>query len=77
MNRRGWNATFGASYDLTQNAFQNQIAQVSYNGSCCGIGFEFRRLSFGTMRNENQYRIVLPHRQSRLGGNLRRQEKIF
>ncbi len=77
MNRRGWNATFGASYDFTQGAFQNQIAEVSYNGSCCGIGFEYRKFSFGSIRNENQYMGVF--RIANLGslGNLRRQEKIF
>jgi LPS-assembly protein len=77
MNRRGFNATFGASYDFTQGAFQNQIAEVSYNGSCCGIGFEYRKFSFGSIRNENQYMGVF--RIANLGslGNLRRQEKIF
>ena len=77
LNRPGWNVTFGASYDFTLGAFQNQMAQISYNGSCCGIGFEYRRFSFGTIRNENQYRIVF--RIANLGsvGNLRRQEKIF
>lgn len=77
VNRRGWNAGFGASYDLTQETFQNQLAQVNYNGSCCGIGFEVRRFSFGTIRNENLYMAVF--RIANLGsvGNLRRQEKIF
>ena len=77
VNRRGWNASFGASYDITQQTFQNQLAQVNYNSSCCGIGFEVRRFSFGTIRNENLYMAVF--RIANLGsvGNLRRQEKIF
>lgn len=77
MNRRGWNVTFGASYDFTQSVFQNQIAEVTYNGNCCGLGIEYRRFSFGTIRNENQYSVVI--RIANLGsvGNLRRQEKIF
>jgi LPS-assembly protein len=77
MNRRGWNAAFGASYDWTQQAFQNQIAEVSYNGSCCGIGFEVRRFSFGTIRNENLYMAVFRIANLGSAGNLRRQEKIF
>jgi LPS-assembly protein len=77
LNRRGWNATVGASYDLTQNVFQNQVVQVGYNGSCCGIGFEYRRLSFANIRNENQYRIVFLIANIGSVGNLRRQEKIF
>jgi LPS-assembly protein len=77
MNRRGWNIEFGASYDFSQAVFQNQIAELTYNGSCCGIGFEYRRFSFGNIRNENQYSVVI--RIANLGsmGNLRRQEKIF
>jgi len=77
MNRRGWNAAFGASYDWTQQAFQNQLAEVSYNGSCCGIGFEVRRFSFGTIRNENLYMAVFRIANLGSAGNLRRQEKIF
>lgn len=77
LNRPGWNATVGASYDLAQNVFQNQVVQVSYNGSCCGLGFEYRKFSFGAIRNENQYRIVLLIANIGSAGNLRRQEKIF
>ena len=77
LTRRGWNATFGTSYDFTQGAFQNQIAEVSYNGSCCGIGFEYRKFSFGTIRNENQYLIVFRIANIGSAGNLRRPERIF
>lgn len=77
LNRRGWNAAVGASYDFSQGSFQNQLAELAYNGSCCGLGFEYRRFSFGTIRNENRFGIVF--RVANLGsvGNLRRQEKIF
>jgi LPS-assembly protein len=77
QNRRGWNVTAGASYDFTQAEFQNQIVEVAYNGSCCGIGFEYRRFSFGTIRNENQYSLVFRIANLGSAGNLRRQEKIF
>jgi LPS-assembly protein len=73
----GWNGEFGASYDVTRNSFQNQIAEVSYNGSCCGIGFEYRKFSFGTIRNENQYLIVFRIANLGSAGNLRRPERIF
>ena len=77
MNRRGWNTSIGISYDLSQHDFQNQVAQITYNGSCCGIGFEYRKLSLGTVRSENQYRVVLLIANLGSAGNLRRQEKIF
>jgi LPS-assembly protein len=77
QNRHGWNVTAGASYDFAQGAFQNQIVEVAYNGSCCGIAFEYRRFSFGTIRNENQYSIVIRIANLGSAGNLRRQDKIF
>ncbi|MGC1104988.1 MAG: LPS assembly protein LptD [Candidatus Acidiferrales bacterium] len=77
LTRRGWNSEFGFSYDISEQVFQNQIAQISYNGSCCGIGFEYRRLSLGPVRNENQFGLVF--RIANIGsfGNVRRQESIF
>ena len=77
LTRHGWNATVGASYDLQEGEFQNQIVQVGYNGNCCGLGFEYRKLSFGPIRNENQFRIVFLIANLGSAGNLRRQEKIF
>jgi LPS-assembly protein len=77
LNRRGWNATFGFSYDLEQDVLQNQLIQVSYNGSCCGIAFEYRRLSLGPIRTENQFRVALIIANIGAFGNLRRQENIF
>ncbi len=77
LNRRGWNAAFGVSYDIRQQFMQNQLVQVSYNGACCGIAFEYRRLALGTVRSENQFRVALIIANIGTFGNLRRQEKIF
>jgi LPS-assembly protein len=77
LNRRGWNASFGFSYDLKQQLLQNQLMQVSYNGTCCGLAFEYRRLALGQVRTENQFRVALIIANIGTFGNLRRQEKIF
>ncbi len=77
INRRGWNASFGFSYDMEQQTLQSQLMQVSYNGSCCGIAFEYRRLALGPIRTENQFRVALIIANIGTLGNLRRQEKIF
>lgn len=87
LTRRGLNFTFGASYDFepppnqvgstAASGFQNQIAEFSYNGSCCGIGFEYRKFSFGTIRSENQYLVTFRIANVGSAGNLRRAEKIF
>ena len=75
--RRGWNAEFGFSYDISEQLFENQVAEFSYNGSCCGIGFEYQRLSLGTVRDENEWGLVF--RVANIGsfGNVRRQQSIF
>jgi len=76
-NRKGWNFEGGLTYDFTRDTFQNQIAEVSYNGSCCGLGFEYRHFSFGTIRNENQFSIVIRIANLGSAGRLRREEKVF
>jgi len=76
-NRRGWNAEGGASYDVKQSLLQNEFVEVSYNGSCCGVSVEYRRLSLGQIRSENQFRLSLNIANIGTFGNLRRQEKIF
>ena len=77
FNRKGLNFTGGVSYDIQNSALQNQIAQVTYNGNCCGLSFEYRRIALGQVRTENQFRIALNIANIGSFGNLRRQEKIF
>jgi len=77
LNRKGFNATAGISYDVTNSVLQNQIAQINYNGGCCGIALEYRRINLGPVRTENQFRVAFIIANLGTFGNLRRQEKIF
>ena len=77
FNRKGFNFTGGVSYDIQNEALQNQIAQVTYNGSCCGLSFEYRRIALGQVRTENQFRVAFTIANIGTFGNLRRQERIF
>jgi LPS-assembly protein len=77
FNRKGFNFTGGVSYDIQNSALQNQIAQLTYNGNCCGLSFEYRRIALGQVRTENQFRIAFTIANIGTFGNLRRQEKIF
>jgi LPS-assembly protein len=77
LNRRGLNWSFAFSYDVKQQFFQNQVVQLSWNGGCCGIALEFRRLALGPLRSENQFRVALLIANIGTFGNLRRAEKIF
>jgi LPS-assembly protein len=77
LNRKGFNAAAGVSYDITNSALQNQLVQVSYNGGCCGLALEYRRIALGQVRTENQFRVAFIIANIGTFGNLRHQEKIF
>jgi LPS-assembly protein len=76
-NRKGFNFTTGISYDFETNQLQSQIVQATYNGGCCGLSVEYRRLALGEVRTENQFRVAFILANIGNFGNLRRQEKIF
>jgi LPS-assembly protein len=75
--RKGFNVTTGVSYDVKNGALQNQLVQVSYNGSCCGLALEYRRIALGQVRTENQFRVAFIIANIGNFGNLRHQDKIF
>jgi len=75
--RKGLNFTVGVSYDFTNKILQNQIVQASYNGSCCGLAIEYRRINLGQVRTENQFRIAFMIANIGTFGNLRHHEKIY
>ncbi len=76
-NRKGFNFTGGVGYDFTNKTLQNQIVQVSYNGSCCGLALEYRRINITQVRTENQFRVAFIIANIGTFGNLRHREKIF
>ena len=75
--RKGFNFTMGVSYDVTNGALQNQLVQAGYNGGCCGIAAEYRRIALGQVRTENQWGGALIISNLGRFGNVHRQEKIF
>jgi LPS-assembly protein len=76
-NRKGFNFTTGLSYDFQNHQLQSQLVQATYNGGCCGLSVEYRRLALGQIRTENQFRVAFIIANIGNFGNLRRQEKIF
>jgi LPS-assembly protein len=75
--KRGWSAAGNAGYDREFNLLQYAAAQTAYNWDCCGISFEYRRFSLGSVRNENQYRFAFTLANIGSFGNLKRQERLF
>ena len=77
LTRKGFNFTTGISYDFTNQALQNQLVQVSYNGSCCGLALEYQRINLGQVRTENRFTATFIVANIGSLGNLRHQERIF
>jgi LPS-assembly protein len=75
--KRGWSVAGNAGFDREFNLLQYAAAQTSYNWDCCGISFEYRRFSLGSVRNENQYRFAFTLANIGSFGNMKRQERLF
>ncbi|HKD79646.1 MAG TPA: LPS assembly protein LptD [Candidatus Angelobacter sp.] len=75
--KRGWSAAGSAGFDREFNLLQYAAAQTAYNWDCCGVSFEYRRFSLGSVRNENQYRFAFTLANIGSFGNLKRQERLF
>ena len=75
--KRGWSVAGNAGYDREFTLLQYAAAQTSYNWDCCGLSFEYRRFSLGSVRNENQYRFAFTLANIGSFGNLKRQERLF
>jgi LPS-assembly protein len=77
LNRPGVNLITSLSYDFLGHTIQTQSVTASFNGSCCGLAFEYRRIALGPVRSENQFRVAFLVANIGTAGNLRRQEKLF
>lgn len=77
VNRRGWNAAFTAVYDYRIGVMQYAVTQVTYNTDCCGLSVQYRRFSFGSARNENQWRLAFAIANIGSFGTLKKQERLF
>ena len=75
--RKGFNFTTGVSYDFTNSSLQNQLAQISYNGKCCGLAVGYQRIELGQVRTDNRFRVAFIIANIGSFGNLRHQERIF
>jgi LPS-assembly protein len=75
--RKGLNLITGVGYDFENKTLENQTVQLSYNGGCCGLAVEYRRINLGQVRAENQFRLAFIIANIGTFGNLRHQEKIF
>ena len=77
LNKRGINAATTIGFDSNLNFVQYSAVQATYNWDCCGLSFEYRHYSLGSIRNENQYRVAFSLANIATFGNLKKQERIY
>jgi LPS-assembly protein len=44
-----------AAYDLVHQQLQYGAMQTQYNWNCCGLDFQYRRFSLGSIRDDTEY----------------------
>ena len=77
LTRKGFNVATGLSYDIQNSTLQNQFILLNYNGGCCGLAVEYRRVDLGVVRTENQFKVALILANLGTFGNLRRIDRVF
>ncbi len=77
VNRKGFSGAFGVDYNFAQKIAHQIVSQLSYNFGCFGLDFEYRRFSFGPLRQENQFRVALSLANVGSFGNLKPRERLY
>jgi LPS-assembly protein len=54
-NKLGGSAGVSAAYDLVHQQLQYGALQTQYNWNCCGVDFQYRRFSLGSIRDDTEY----------------------
>jgi len=54
-SKLGLSEGVSTAYDLVHQQLQFGSAQVQYNWNCCGIDFQYRRFSLGSIRDDTEY----------------------
>jgi len=75
--KTGLSAGTSIGYDFVQDQLQYGAVQAGYNWGCCGLNFEMRRYSLGTVRDDTQYLYSFTLAGVGSAGSLRRAARIF
>lgn len=76
-NKLGLSTGVNAAYDLVHQQLQYGAAQGSYNWNCCGLMFQYRRFSLGSIRDDTEYFYSLSFAGISSVGDLRRRISLF
>jgi len=58
LNRKGFKPPPASATTSRMASLQNQIAQINYNGGCCGIALEYRPHQPRPGPHGNQFRVA-------------------
>lgn len=73
----GLSAGASAGYDFTLNQWQYYGTQASYNWNCCGLSFELRHYSLGSVRNDTEKLYSFTLAGVGAAGSLKRAERVI
>jgi LPS-assembly protein len=74
---RGWNAAFTTVYDFRIGNMPWATTQVTYNTDCCGVSFQYQKISIPGVRVEPVFRFSFSVANIGSFGTLKKQERIF
>jgi LPS-assembly protein len=75
--RHGFSGGFNMGYDFKAGQTQYASAETGYNRDCCGLTFEIRRYSLGSVRDDTQYLFSFTLAGVGTAGNLNRMVRVF
>ncbi|HTV83360.1 MAG TPA: LPS assembly protein LptD [Acidobacteriaceae bacterium] len=76
-NKLGLSEGLSAAYDLVHQQLQYGAAQAQYNWNCCGLDFQYRKFSLGSIRNDTEYFYSFNLAGLSNVGDLRRRISLF
>jgi LPS-assembly protein len=74
FNRKG---AFGVDYNLVQKIAAGAVGQLSYNFGCFGLNVEYQRLSLGTVRRENVFRMAISLANVGTFGDFKPRDRLY
>lgn len=73
----GVSAGVSSGYDFTLDQWQYYGAQASYNWNCCGLSFELRHYSLGSVRDDTEKLYSFTLAGVGAAGSLKRAERVI
>jgi LPS-assembly protein len=73
----GFSTGVRGGYDFTLNQWQYYAVQGSYNWNCCGLSFELRHYSLGSVRDDTEKLYSFTLAGVGAAGSLKRAERII